>query len=247
MDRTHCLRLISQICDMKRKRENALPISIENVSGIFVVSGSLMLIGFVWHQIMECMCSAKEHADIRSTSGGNYRLYQSLRTLPLGGGPGSMGQDVATDAGAALRGETPAAPPSQQASNTVTPARTPTEFQLKAPNVVDIMKMSLEQTMSRNEERLVCQGELIMKQDSKLDVLLAAIRELEGKLILSYDTLGTEMYAVAQKEKAELVALTQLYDTEHAAAVERLRELQMQMVCVSVFVCVDNFVFLLCV
>jgi hypothetical protein len=109
------------------------------------------------------------------------------------------------------------------------------------------MKMSLEQTMSRNEERLVCQGELIMKQDSKLDVLLAAIRELEGKLILSYDTLGTEMYAVAQKEKAELVALTQLYDTEHAAAVERLRELQMQMVCVSVFVCVDNFVFLLCV
>ena len=235
MDRTHCLRLISQICDMKRKRENALPISIENVSGIFVVSGSLMLIGFVWHQIMECMCSAKEHADIRSASGGNYRLYQSLRTLPLGGGPDSMGQAVAIDAAAALRGDTPAAPP------------TPTEFQLKAPNVVDIMKISLEQTMSRNEERLVCQGELIMKQDSKLDELCAAIRELEGKLILSYDTLGTEMYAVAQKEKAELVALTQLYDTEHAAAVERLRELQMQMVCVSVFVCVDNFVFLLCV
>jgi len=224
---------------MKRKRENAqMPISIENMSGIFVVSGSLMLIGFVWHQIMECMCSAhapKEPADIRSASGGNYRLYQSLRTLPLGGGPDSMGQAVAIDAAAALRGDTPAAPP------------TPTEFQLKAPNVVDIMKISLEQTMSRNEERLVCQGELIMKQDSKLDELCAAIRELEGKLILSYDTLGTEMYAVAQKEKAELVALTQLYETEHAAAVERLRDLQMQMVCVSVFVCVDNLLFLLCV
>ena len=124
------------------------------MAGIFVLSGSLMLLGFFWHQMLECIFPSRDPVDTISVAGGNYRVDRSKRGL-LSNASGGYSAGIGPNA---------------------------TEFRLEALGLVDNMKTALEQSTSRSEERLIRQEERIVRQDRKLDELRAVVDDLNGKL-----------------------------------------------------------------
>jgi len=72
---------------MELKRAEGSPVSLESVAGIFVLSGSLMLLGFFWHRLVECCFPSRDPAELMSI-GANYRTDRSKRGNPHGFGAG---------------------------------------------------------------------------------------------------------------------------------------------------------------
>ena len=144
------------ICGMGNARKGAVPMTLSSMAGVFVVSGALMLLGFLWHQILECIYPTRDPADVISAAGGNYRLDPRKRAILAAGG-GVSARTGATGGNAS-------------------------EFRQEAQSLVDNIRTTLEETTSRNEERVIRQEERIVRQDRKLDELRAVVDDLNGKL-----------------------------------------------------------------
>ena len=141
-------------CERDLGIRESVPIRLESLAGIFVLAGSLMLFGLLWHLILECMFPSKLRPDL-SVAGGNFRADSVTRGLV--GTPGLGGASRAM-------------------------VQYPAEFRLETLSVAENMRSVVEQSTGRNEDRLIRQEERIVRQDRKLDELRALVDDLNGKL-----------------------------------------------------------------
>ena len=202
-------------CKQMLRLNDSLPISLESLAGIFVVSGSLMLLGLLWHMIMECMSCSTRQPDI-SVAGGNYRADSVTR-----GAFGSMA--IADGLGSGSRAMVPH----------------PAEFRQEALSLADTMRNAVEQSTGRNEDRLIRQEERIVRQDRKLDELRAVIDDLNGKLgtemaaeTQNFETSLSAAVARLKVSEEEVLHKQRELDATHGAIQERnaqIEALQLQL------------------